>query len=328
MKLSEKQIAEACGVSLTTVSRVLNHKGRISQQTRERILNYVEQQEAKQYAQSFPKKMIGLIVPNVTNEYYSTMVTAIENNFYEKDYDVLLYLTKKDIAKKRNAFDDLIYRHVSGIIYIGGPEKFYHYDDLQHIPLVSIEHSPLINHQSDCLIHIDHDKGGYIATEKLIQKGCQRLLFLGNHGILNENKGRYSGYLRALKDYHLAFDQELIFKSPSQKLGIMESKNAIHYLLTKGITFDGIFATNDWRAYGVMAALKDLGISIPEQIQVIGYDDITISRYTFPSLSTIHIDYEGLALLASNNLHRLINHEIIDAWHSVPITFVKRDSTK
>lgn len=184
MKIPLKQIAKDCDVSVTTVSRVLNHTGRISTKTRQKILAYVEKQETILYTQNFSRKTIGLITPNIRNEYYSAMISAIEDYFFKRNYSVILHITSKSKQKTIEAFDDLAYRHVAGIIYIGGPQKYYYADDLNQIPLVCIEHNPLIDQACDSLITIDHDAGGYLATQELIKRGCQRILFLANEGML------------------------------------------------------------------------------------------------------------------------------------------------
>lgn len=329
MKIPLKQIAKDCDVSVTTVSRVLNHTGRISTKTRQKILAYVEKQETILYTQNFSRKTIGLITPNIRNEYYSAMISAIEDYFFKRNYSVILHITSKSKQKTIEAFNDLVYRHVAGIIYIGGPQKYYYADDLNQIPLVCIEHNPLIDQACDSLITIDHDAGGYLATQELIKRGCQRILFLANEGMLLEKQGRFSGYIRALEDAHLEYQKELVFVSPSFKFGIMEAKNAIHYLSTKSIEFDGVFATTDWRGYGVIAALNELHVDIPHQVQVIGYDNISISKYYLPSLSTIQVDYEMIASLASQHLDALMNHQAIDSPMTVvPLHFIKRNSTK
>ncbi len=329
MKLTEKEIAKECNVSITTVSRALNNKGRISKKTRDKILAYVEEKQTQIYTQNFCKKTIGLIVPNIQNEYYATMVTTIQEHFSDSQYDILLAITNKDDVKKQNAINDFVHRNVSGIIYIGGITPFCKKQDLKQIPLVCIEHSALIDEPCDCLIHVDHHLGGYLATQKLIEKGCQHILFLGNKGMLEEKEGRFSGYIKALNDAHIPFNEKLVFKSSSHKVGIMEAKNAIHYLLAKGIYFDGVFATSDWRGYGVISALKEHNIAIPSQVQIVGYDDIFISQYSFPSLSTIHIDYIKMARIASQNIQNLIEHKSI-ASHDIliPYSFHQRESTK
>lgn len=328
MKIPLKQIAEDCQVSITTVSRVINQKGRISQQTRDKILKYIERKETEIYTQSFSKKTIGVIVPNIQNEYYSAMVSIIDTYFSKRNCSILLHITSKDIQQKKAAFDDFVYRQVAGIIYIGGPEKFLDYQTLNNIPLICIEHSPVINGSCQCLIQANHDIGGYLATQELLKNGCCQILFLANSNMLKEETGRYSGYKRALMEANISLDPKLVFQSPSQKFGIMEAKNAIHYLLAKSVSFDGVFATTDWRGYAVIAALKEHNIKIPEQIQVIGYDNISISKYTFPSLTTIHINYEQIAHIACEQLEKVLHHENIEnPLITISPYIIKRETT-
>lgn len=328
MKIPLKQIAEDCQVSITTVSRIINHKGRISQQTRDKILKYIEQKETEIYTQSFPKKTIGVIVPNIQNEYFSTMISLIDKYFSQHNCSIMLHITSKDINQKKAAFEDFVYRQVASIIYIGGPEKFLDYHSLNNIPLICIEHSPIFNGFCDCLIQVDHDMGGYLATQELLKSGCRRILFLANSNMLKEETGRYSGYKRALMEANIPLDSQLIFQSPSQKFGIMEAKNAIHYLLAKSVSFDGVFATTDWRGYAVIAALKEHNIKIPKQIQVVGYDNITISKYTFPSLTTIHINYEQIALIACEQLEKILHqNKIENPLITISPRIIRRETT-
>ncbi len=333
--ISMKGIAELANVSVATVSRVINNNGRFSKETQEKIqaiiaeYGYVTNMAAKSLRMS-KSKTIGLIVPNIDNEWFSQLVLEIEKYFFDKNYSVFICNTSQDENKEIAYFKSLDSKLVDGIICISGIEQIPVDVITRNIPIVCIDRKPK-DHSNAYYVESNHYSGGYLATEELIKQGCKRIVIVSRNKTLSVNKQRLEGYRQALKDYHLKEYKELQLLLDPSKANYEGAREAMNQLIKKGIPFDGIFATNDWRAYGAMVALIENNIKIPEQVKIIGFDDVFISQSCHPSLSTIKQDISGLAKKASDLLLRLMNDIDIEDDHKryiLPVEVIRRDSTK
>jgi LacI family transcriptional regulator len=330
--ISMKEIAQLSNVSVATVSRVINDNGRFSEETRERVLNiikkygYTTNMAAKSLRMS-KSKTVGLIVPSIDNEWFSHLALEIENYFFEKNYSVFICNTSQEEEKEIAYFKSLDSKLVDGIICISGIEQI---PDVitRDIPVVCIDRKPK-DHTHAYYVESNHYSGGYKATEELIKQGCKRIVIVSRNKTLSVNKQRLDGYRQALKDYGIEQDPELeILLNYANYEG---ARKAINDLIKKGIPFDGVFGTNDWRAYGAMTALIENGIQVPQDVKVIGFDDISVASACYPSLSTIRQNIPALAKTASSLLFDLMSNkeiQINQRRYILPIQVIRRDSTK
>lgn len=332
--ISIKEIAKLSDVSVATVSRVINNNGRFSEETRKRVLKvikecgYTTNMTAKSLRMA-KSKTIGLIVPNINNEWFSQLVLEIENYFFRNNYSVFICNTSQNEEKEIAYFKSLDSKMVDGIICISGieeiPSNFLNRD----IPIVCIDRKPK-DHSQAYYVESNHYEGGYLATEELIKKGCKRIAIVSRGKTLSVNKQRFEGYKRALKDYGLEEYKELQLLLDTSQANYEGAKEAINRLIKNKIPFDGVFATNDWRAYGVLVALLENHIKVPKQVKVIGFDDIFISESSHPSLTTIKQNIPELAKTASQLLLNLMNDIPIkddQKRYILPVEVIRRDST-
>lgn len=333
--ISIKEIAKLSGVSVATVSRVINNNGRFSEETRKKVNAIIEEYGyttniAAKSLRTSQSKTIGLLVPNIDNNWFSHLVLEIERIFFEKNYSVFICNTSQDEDKEISYFKSLDAKMVDGIICIMGsediPTKYLNRD----IPVVCIDREP--KEKSDAYyVESNHYDGGYQATNELIQRGCKNIVFLSRNKPTSATRQRFYGYLDALKENHLKYQEELNVTIDANLHNYEGARSAIDSIIKKGIRFDGIFATNDWRAYGALVALKDNHIQVPQQIKIIGFDDIFISSMSIPTLSSIHQDTENLAYTACHLLLHLMNGEktkITQKKYVLPIKIVRRESTQ
>lgn len=333
--ISIKEIAKLSNVSVATVSRVINNNGRFSEETRKKVqavidkYGYTTNMAAKSLRMS-KSKTVGLIVPNINNEWFSQLVLSIEKFFFDKNYSVFICNTSQDDEKEVAYFKSLDAKLVDGIICISGREDIPVNVIKRDIPIVCIDRKPKDNSQA-FYVESDHYRGGYLATEELIKQGCKRILLVSRNKTLSVNKQRLEGYKQALEDYQIHIDKDLILLLDVDSSNYEGARKAINTLLQSGITFDGVFATNDWRAYGVLVALEENNIKVPLQVKIVGFDDIPISRYCHPSLSTIQQDTEGIAKKASDLLLNLMEEKYVDndiKHITMPVQLVQRESTE
>ena len=297
--ISIKEIAKLANVSVATVSRVINNNGRFSEDTRKKVqyiidkYGYTTNMAAKSLRMS-KSKTVGLIVPNIDNEWFSHLVLEIEKYFFEKNYSVFICNTSQDEKKEIAYFKSLDSKLVDGIMCISGIEEIPTDVITRNIPIVCIDRKPK-----------DHNNVYYVESNHY--KGCQRIAIVSRNKTLSVNKQRLEGYRQALKDYGLQEYKELQLLLDLSSANYEGAREAMNKLIKSGIPFDGVFATNDWRAYGVMVALAENHIKVPDDVKVIGFDDISISHSCHPSLSTIRQDTKGLAQKASSLLLNLMN---------------------
>lgn len=331
--ISMKEIAELSGVSVATVSRVINNNGRFSENTRKKVMDIIKEYDytinmAAKSLRVSTSKTIGIIIPDINNEFFSEIVLEIEKFFFNAGYSVFICNTSQDDMKERAYFRSLDAKLVDGIICISGREDIQMDSIKRKIPIVCIDRKP--KYDSNAIyVESDHYLGGFMATEELIKKGCKHILILTKAKSLSVNKQRLDGYTDALKKYNYPVDDKLIVKLAGTRSNFEESRDTVNYLLKKDIIFDGIFASNDWRAYGALVALNQNKIPVPEKVKIVGFDGISVSKYCYPAITTIYQDKKKLALEAAELLLRLIKgEEIKNSQHIViPVSLIERGTT-
>ena len=328
-KVSIKEIAELSGVSVATVSRVLNENGRYSEETRDKVLRIVKELNYKtnMVAKSLrtnKSNCIGIIVPDITNEFFASLVLSIEEYCSPRGYSVFVCNTNEEEDKERKYIDDLESKGIDGLIYISGKTEVPVNLTRNKIPVVCIDRKPALK---DNIIFIESDnyKGGYLATEELIKKGCKNILILRDYRVLSTSQKRYEGYVAALHDYNLKLDGNNVFNI---KVNFNAAYECILKLISRKVEFDGVFACTDWLAMGATVALKEHNISVPDMVKVVGFDDISISKYSYPSITTIHQYKDQMGEVAAKNLLGLINNEKVDIDNVIiPVKLVVRETT-
>ena len=315
--ISIKEIAKMANVSVATVSRVINNNGRFSKETKEKVealikeYGYTTNIAAKSLRTS-KSKTIGLIVPNIDNAWFSQLALAIEKHFFDNNYSVFICNTSQDEQKEIAYFKSLDSKMVDGIICISGIEEIPTHFLSRDIPIVCIDRKPK-DHSEAYYVESNHYSGGYQATEELINQGCKNIVILSRNKSLSVNRQRLKGYL-----------------DDANQANYEGARQAIDKLIKSGIPFDGIFATNDWRAYGALVALQENNIKVPEEVKLIGFDDIFIASTSHPSLSTIKQNTPALAKTACDLLLNLMNNENTEELQKryiLPIEVVRREST-
>ncbi|WP_195543494.1 LacI family DNA-binding transcriptional regulator [Massiliimalia timonensis] len=331
-KVSIKDIARLSGVSVATVSRVINHNGRFSEETRKRVEAVIEQYHyttnmAGKSLRESKTNTIGVIVPDITNELFSQIVLELEKFFFEQGFSVLICNTNEETEKEIAYFRILEAKMVAGIVCISGREDLPQSAEEMGIPIVCIDRKP--KGKTDVVyVESDHYLGGYIATETLIQKGCEKILILSKQKALSVNTQRLNGYLDALRHYRLPVREELIVPLDDDSSNFQEARDRIFYMVKKRVPFDGVFATNDWRAYGALVALQQNGIAVPQQVKIVGFDGTSVSEYCYPPITTIQQNKKELALQAAQILLRMIQGEPILQKHFVlPVALIERHTT-
>lgn len=321
-----KQLANKIGVSTATISRVINNKGGYSKETEEKVLMAIKKYAyvPDAYAKSLrtnTSHAIGVVVPDITNEFFAKIARTIDSFFLKHNYSVFICDTNEDREKETMHIRNLLEKNVDGVIYISGQTEI---EDFQkkNIPVIYIDRCPK---NADFLVASDNAHGGYLATLELIKSGSRRPLFLRDSRDVSPVIGRLDGFLKGVSEKKDVIEQYFeLDTEPSYSAAY----NKILEQIQDGLYFDGVFATNDHMALGVVHALDVCGYSVPTDVRVVGFDNISLSKFCNPTLTTIVQDTEKLGIEASKTLMKLIHGETITKKNiSIPVHLKKRLST-
>lgn len=332
-KISMKEIAQLSGVSIATVSRIINENGRYSDETRQRVMDIISkyQYETNSIAKSLrmnKSQTIGVLVPDINNEFFSVIVQEIERFFFDLGYSTIICNTAKSAEKEKEYLKILDSKMVDGLVCISGQEEVLTDVLKRKVPIVCIDRRPKIDSNVACIAS-DHYAGGFMATEKLIQKGCRRILVLTKQQNLSSVNERLNGFSDAMLKHNLMLGKEQYVAIHSDHNNLDAAKQKVQQLIENKMRFDGIFATNDWLGLGALLALQENGIQVPDEVKIVGFDNDTISKYCNPPLTTINQDKAALADKASGILLEMIEGKTPNGEQQqlLPVSLVERQTT-
>ena len=304
-----KMVAERVGVSVNTASRAINNKPDISKETKKRILQIAKElgyiRNAAAVALRTKKTgTIGAVIADNRNPFYAEVLNGIEEAAREKNYHIILANTQRNYQKEEEVINLLLAKRVDGLLITPVQDRD---DDIKNlidanIPFVVVGRD-FENIEVDA-VYNDEVKGGFLATEYLIKKGHKKIASI--NGFLHKSpaKGRLEGYKKALKKYGIPFDDALVTVGD---IDVKDGYERTKQLLEKGLNFTAIFAYNDMMAFGAMQAIKEKGLRIPEDIGLVGYDDIPFASLISPPLTTIRLKKQDLGVESVKLLLSRIN---------------------
>ncbi|RWU21242.1 LacI family transcriptional regulator [Pseudomonas alkylphenolica] len=283
-----KDVAALAGISYTTVSHVLNKTRPVSEQVRIKVeaaiaeLDYVPSAVARSL-KARSTATIGLLVPNSVNPYFAELARGIEDGCERKGYCVILCNSDDDPQKQRSYLRVLLEKRIDGLIVASVGEDADLRGSLASVrtPMVIVDRA-LEGVEAD-LVRIDHELGAYLATQHLLQLGHQAIAYIGGPASTSVAQLREAGYRRALGEAGVPVASEWIVNSDFTSLG----GYAAAAKLLEGNRPTAIFAGNDMIGIGVLRAAAERNICVPSELSVIGFDDIQLSRYVFPALTTV-----------------------------------------
>lgn len=294
MKLTIKDIANKAGVSITTVSHILNDKGsRFSDETREKVLKVVEEYNYKPdfVARSMVtkrSKSIGMIVPDVTDFFFSKLIEGVETYLNSLGYMLILCNSKHDRKQEQKFFNELIHRAVEGII-IATPNILS--DEIMEtctkkdkgVPIILVDMGK--NKRDDGKLIVEERKGVYEATSYLVTSNHHNIGFMKEVGEYYQLSERLRGYLDCLEEHNIPYNSNYIVESYlTIEGGYKGAKKILEQ--TKG-EITALICSNDQMAMGAYQAIYEAGLRIPDDISIIGFDGLDTSRYLAPSLTTV-----------------------------------------
>jgi len=321
---------ELPGFPAQPVSRVLNNNGRFSEETRKKVLKAIEEYGYRpnvvaKSLRTNRSKTIGVIVPDITNEFFASIVLAIENYCVPNGYSVFVCNTSEDLEQEKKYVKDLEAKGVDGLIYLSGNSGLPDAVINRKLPIVCIDRKP--DDPEAVIVESDNYKGGYLAAEELLNAGCRKIVLIRDYRDVSTMHQRHLGYRQALKDWGVELDESYVVRIP---IDVEASRNAVSALVRQGFPFDGIFAATDWLAVGALMALREHGIRVPEEVKLVGYDNISLTLFTSPPITTIHQNKWELGRAAAEVLLDMIHGA--QFGRTSPITMdvqlIRRESTR
>ncbi|CDF59022.1 LacI family DNA-binding transcriptional regulator [Thermobrachium celere] len=311
-KVTINDIAKMAGVSKTTVSMVFNNKDEnISRETREKILNIAKELNyiPNSIARSLATKKsysIGIILPDITNPFFSEIARAIEDEANKLGYNVVLCNTDNKVKKEEEYVKLLISKLIDGIIFIAGGESKRSIDLIKNnnIPFVLVDR--YIDGYEECYgVFCKNYDGVVEGVEYLLSKNKRNIVFVNGPKDLEISRQRFQGYKDTMMKYGL-FKEKLVYESDFTLEG---GKIVTQRIINELKDFDAIFYSNDVMAFGGIKVLLRNGFKIPEKISIMGFDNIQISQFIEPELTTIAQPIYDMGKRACSLLIDIINGE-------------------
>ncbi|GMM88922.1 substrate-binding domain-containing protein [Vibrio fortis] len=325
-----KDIAKLAKVSTSTVSHVINKSRFVSDEIAERVnkaakeLNYAPSALARSLKMK-QTKTIGMLVTTSTNPFFGEVVKGVERRCYEKGYNLILCNTEGDSERMKSSIDTLLQKRVDGLMLMCSTLEGEHLDVFERypeLPVVVMDWGPML-FASDKIQDNSH-QGGYMATQHLIDNGHTEIGCITGPLHRNQASSRYEGFKQAMSEANLKVHADWIVESNFECDGGFD---AFQTLKSRGRLPSALFVCNDMMAMGVIHAAAQDGLRVPQDLSLIGYDDIHLSKYMTPALTTIHQPKHRLGKAAVDTLlSRLESPEVYPQVVELEPTLIERNS--
>ncbi len=311
-----RDVAFHAGVSVATVSRVINNSPhKVHRATRQRVLRIVSRlgyhpNVVAQGLRRGTSRSIALIVPDISNPFFPAIARGVEDVARRHGYALLLGNTDGDAERERAYLDILRKRWVDGVLFAsaGGDDRHLRALRADGVPAVLIARDAA-DGAIDTVV-VDSFAGMRLATSHLLRLGHRRIAYIGGPHSLSVARERRRGYRQALRDFNMRPDPSLIVAGDFRVDG---GRAAVRRLLARRRAFTAVVAANDLTAIGAMEALRAAGRRIPDDVAVVGFDDIPFAAFVDPPLTTVAQPTYRLGALAMERLLALMNGEAVTA---------------
>jgi len=310
MSYTMRDVAKEAGVSVATVSRIINGKGEASPETIAKVkkvikkLNYKPNMLAKSLSER-KSNLIALLIPTLNNPFFPELVREIETEANKNGYQIYLCNSDDQRSKVEYYLDSMVNHYVSGAIInsLHVDENDLSLLEERGIRTITIDRANFEHSYS--AITVDHKAGAQDAVTHLIQDNqCKNIVFISGPKGEKSAIDRLLGYKLSLKQLESPIQTKIVYGD----FGMESGYQLIRKLLKDGETFDGIFSSNDAMAIGAIRACYEFGIQIPEQVKIVGYDNINMTSYLHPRLSTVDQCKTEVGALAIKELMNLFNN--------------------
>ncbi|MCJ8014949.1 LacI family transcriptional regulator [Paenibacillus sp. KQZ6P-2] len=319
-----RDVAKHAGVSVATVSRVLNETGYVHEDTRKKVetaireLHYTPNEVARSLYKR-KSRLIGLLLPDITNPFFPELARGVEDEMQENDFRIIFGNSDENMNKEKEYIQTFEQNNVVGVIASTNHPDSDTYRKLR-IPVVFLDRTA-DNRPS---VYADGREGGKIAAHEMIARGSRQITVMQGPKHIRPAQDRYQGAVDVLSEQGVPFNVIMTSSFSFTEAGIWAKELFEQHPYT-----DGVIASNDIVATAVLHEALRLGKKVPEDLQIIGFDDIPLSSLLTPSLTTIRQPAYDMGRTAARLLIRIIENENIDQnTIQLPVTFTERETTR
>ncbi|MGM9923722.1 MAG: LacI family DNA-binding transcriptional regulator [Bacillus sp. (in: firmicutes)] len=319
-----RDVAKAAGVSVATVSRVLNQNGYVHEDTRKKVEAAIQELDytPNEVARSLFKKesrLIGLLLPDITNPFFPELARGVEDEVQAQGYHLLLGNSDEQLEKELDYIQTFTKNNVVGFISATTTEGKAQYLDVK-VPTVFLDRGMKQTYS----VYADGREGGRIAAQQLLLRNSKKITVIRGPVEVEPAQERFQGSMEVLAESNVEFH---VIHTTS--FSFQDAQEWAKGLFAAFPDTDGIIASNDITAAAVLHEALLLGKRIPEEVQIIGFDDIPLSRFMFPALSTIRQPAYDMGKAAAQLLIGLIRKKQVGQQSvRLPVAFIERDTTR
>ena len=283
------EVSNLAGVSLATVSRVINNNTSVSDKTRQKVesamreLGYRPNSIAQSLASNCTNS-VGILVSELHGPFFGQMMAGIESELRAAGKHVIITTGHSEEDKEKEGIDFLITRNCDAlIVHVEGLTDEYLIElSKGKTPIYFM--SRIIPKLEENCIHLDNELGGYLAAKALIEQGHTKIAYISGPQFKPDSQNRLRGHKRALSENNIDFNEKLFFEGDFKETG---GKEGLKNLLGKNASFTALVCANDEMASGAMTYAREHNFALPEDLSIIGFDNIIFSRHIYPKLTTI-----------------------------------------
>ena len=306
-----RDVAEATGFSVNTVSRALNDKPDVNAETKRAILETAKKlgyrpNKLARGLRSNKTQTIGVVVTDVANPFFGALVKGVEETAREHGYSIILQDTDEDYEREEEAIQVMLAEQVDGLLITPVQTKRKTIERLKKAGLPFVLLGRYFDDLETDYVVTDDVQGGFLATEHLIKQGHERIALINGPLYISSARERLQGYKKALVNYEIDLDAALL---KSGAVTIEDGYNFAKSLLAQNPQPTAVFAYSDFVALGVMKAIREAGLGIPGDIAVVGYDDVDFSSCLEVPLTTVRIPKKALGKKATELLENKLKNE-------------------
>ena len=321
-------VCKEAGVSMATVSRVINDSQSVRHRTRQKVLDAMNElgYQPSQIAQSLATRRtnsIGLMVSELSGPFYGPMMAGIEHELKQSKKQLFITAGKSDAAQEQAGIESLLGRNCDALIL--------HVESVSDDYLIQLSkgRTPFvllnryIEQIADNCIVLDNFHGGYIGTRYLLEQGHREITYISGPLWKTDVSQRLGGHKKALKEFGIEFDETSLFEGDFREESGM---TGLQHFIKSGIPMTAVVCANDEIAAGAMAMSRKANIKVPEQLSILGFDDIILAYYLHPKLTTIKYPIEEMARMAAHWVLQNVYQQEAEVNNTFVPTLIKRDS--
>jgi len=284
------EVSKLAGVSLATVSRVMNNSGKVTSKTQQKVMAAMKELDYRPNAMaqslaSNRSNSVGVLVPMFYGPFYGEMLSGLEEELRAEGKHAVITAGHSDAMDEKSGIEFLLSRSCDALIIHADEISDYYLLELSKgtVPIILVNR--LIPEMAENCIVLNNEQGGYLATKAVLDLGHRELAYISGPHWKADANARLAGHKRALAEYGLALDERLMVEGNYEESGGIRG---MQQLLQLGLPFSVVICANDETAAGASGVLREQGLAIPEDVSVMGFDNVFFARYFRPKLATVN----------------------------------------